>query len=817
MEYLSHLDRDDNGKIREQKRLLDHLSQVATAMQSAVMNLPQGVLWAHSLKDLAYYIGLCHDLGKYTTFFQSYLRHGTPAGDNKNHSLLSALWGAYIVSELTDFERCINDILITLTCIYSHHGHLESLDDVLMMVLMYQNPDQRFAMDPKWKRRLDVLFEQQITDLEKNKALIHQDLKNCPNIPDVESFLNAIAQPEHGFWDHLLSAMNLLKDWQNQGEANEFHRQVYFLFSCLIESDKRDAARLTSSKRFQIPQDIVTRFKQNTEFAKSNPLLQGIRNKLYSHLEDKVDTIDLSQRLYTLTAPTGSGKTLASLNFAIRLRHRILLECEYLPRIIYAMPFTTIIDQNYDILEKILNLHPQFASDASAFLLKHHHLAPVKYDSKQNQRIGLPLDQALLLIESWDSELIVTTFMQFFYSIVSNANRALKKFHNIAGSIVILDEIQNIPIEYWPLVRNVLDNLASFFHCYIILMTATQPLIFQSNEITELAPSPSMTFDKLDRVHFRYSPAPEAIVTFWETHQDALRKSSSVAIVANTIQASLELFHCFPDDWPAEIFYLSTNILPVHRLKIIKKIQTNLRNEIPTVLVSTQVIEAGVDLDFDWIIRDMAPVDSMVQSAGRANRHGIHGKSKVSIVEFIDEKSQAYCRWIYGAGHLKVARELLQNQCHFTERDFFQLVNDNYEQLTSLQDSGQGKAIFEKWWKSLDYSVLKEFKLIENYTDTRDIFIQVDDDAISVWNQWQKNVIKAPDFKSRQNASLQLKSEYRKYIMTIPRTLCKNFFWDYCDQDETKVGLIESDYVNDYYDFQTGFIREPRENTFIFI
>ena len=148
----------------------------------------------------------------------------------------------------------------------------------------------------------------------------------------------------------------------------------------------------------------------------------------------------------------------------MKLRERIRREKNYIPRIIYCLPFVNIIEQNYDVFSKVLSLISDFKRNLSSYLLKHHHLADLEYKYGNELK---PLDESLLLIEAWESEIIVTTFVQLMHTIVGFKNSFLKKFHNVVGSIIILDEVQSIPVEYWKLTRNVLDYLTKILGCYV--------------------------------------------------------------------------------------------------------------------------------------------------------------------------------------------------------------------------------------------------------------------------------------------------------------------------------------------------------------
>jgi CRISPR-associated endonuclease/helicase Cas3 len=228
------------------------------------------------------------------------------------------------------------------------------------------------------------------------------------------------------------------------------------------------------------------------------------------------------------------------------------------------------------------------------------------------------------------------------------------------------------------------------------------------------------------------------------------------------------------------------------------------------------VIEAGVDLDFDLIYRDLAPIDSLVQSAGRANRHGIHDKGHVHIVRLADAENREFARWIYGKAHLWIAAELLKDRQELNEYKFLELVQENYEKLVKTKDLSEGEKIYRDWWQCSDYEALQRFQLISAKFGYVDVFLAVNSEAENVWLRYLNGVLRERDFKQRQQNYLQLRSDFRRYIISAPMKSTKQFFWNHVHGDTNKPGYIALDTIHDYYDPQTGYKRIDDDEVMIF-
>ncbi len=813
--FYSHFDKENS---ENNKLLIDHLKETGEAARNYVLAVPDSVADKNELADLAWWIGILHDLGKFTSFFQDYLLHGNDYGEKKNHSLVGAIFAMHILHEKWQTKNIDNftAMLLAFSCIYSHHSDLCDMALNLKPFLNFLNPVLRDLLDASKRRTLKVLFEDQLPDLRSQSSEIDAEFKRAGiNLSHFELICEDLENHGSEFWKNFREAARIYKSWQMKKNLLNFNSMLYLLFSALIDADKRDAAKLKKEiERKDIPEDITIQFKKKINFGKVQPDLAQLRESLFQTLDEKAKTIDLKNHIFTITAPTGSGKTLAAFNFAMKLRSRIAKERGFLPRIIYALPFTSIIDQNYEVISNILSNFKEHQQNSAAYLLKHHHLTELQNIRFKNAE-NLPLDKLLLLVESWESEIIVTTFVQLFETLLGYKNKMLKKYHNLFGSIFLLDEVQNIPIEYWKLVKNVMKHLANFADCYFVLMTATQPLIFNPDESIELVDNHQLFFTNLDRVLFSYSPEKQKIDEFVPQIL-SLPEDKSAAVILNTIRSSLDLYNELANAGMDNLYYLSTNIVPRQRQERINEIQEKLKKNEPVKLISTQVIEAGVDFDFDIIYRDLAPIDSIVQAAGRANRNGLEDRGEVKIVSLANQNGHEFAGFIYGKGHLYVAKEFLSDKSKMSEAVFYRLVRESYEKLFNIVDKNVEEQIFEKWMRCGDFSAFNQFRLISGRFDYMDIFLELDEEAEFIWQQYMKNVFMKKSFIERKNSYLKIRSDFRKHIISIPEKFVKRRFWDYCGSDYKKIGYIPREEIEEYYDPETGFIREYDDETMIF-
>jgi CRISPR-associated endonuclease/helicase Cas3 len=410
-----------------------------------------------------------------------------------------------------------------------------------------------------------------------------------------------------------------------------------FLFSALIDADRQDTADSEKPK--------TARHRLQGKYKSWSKLIERLENK-YKTFETKnrVDEIrkDISmhclhaaqrhQGLFTLTVPTGGGKTLASLRFALHHAKEHGMD-----RIIYVIPFTSIIDQNAQVVREILEPKAR-PEDTGKIVLEHHSNIGADVQSWKEK----------LLTENWDAPIVFTTMVQLLEALFGAGTRGARRMHQLAKAVIVFDEIQTLPINCVHLFNNAINFLVNHCGSTVVLCTATQPLLGSVDEKkgtlnlsgkNELMPDVSKLFVDLKRVYVhdcRKYPGwtyPEIAALAVEQ----VEKNGSCLVVVNMKKAARIIFEEAKKDG-LEVFHLSAGMCPSHRKQILKTIRQKLGDKKPILCVSTQLIEAGVDVDFRSVIRMLAGLDSIAQAAGRCNRHGSPEIGNVFVVNPAEEK-----------------------------------------------------------------------------------------------------------------------------------------------------------------------------------
>lgn len=806
------------------KTLFDHLENVGRRskeiLESKKLDLNDFIDF-ETLKDVSYLIGVSHDFGKSTDYFQEYIeeRDDTKRRKLKNkpethHAFISSLFAYFVISKYLSKRKLIEKKrykylpIISFLVVKRHHGNLDNALDETYDCCVDDN--EKFEVV---KRQINAI------DFEKLNTIYSSLCFNYKiNIEDFKNAYKEIAKEINTKQKRLIRRLD-------ENGTIFYYFTTLLLYSILLDADKIDAANLKPVNRKNIATDIVDKYKekkfgQGEEKNKSKLKINKIREKIYKEVISRIDELDLNNgKIMSLNVPTGTGKTLTSLSFALKLRRRLNKEKGFSPRIIYALPFLSIIDQNSDVFNDVLN------NPTTDVLLKHHHLSDIVYtieDEFENVESEKDISKNLLLIEGWNSEIIVTTFMQIFYSIISNRNRAIRKFHNIANSIVILDEVQAIPHKYWLLLKESLSFIAEYFNTYFIFVTATQPLIFDESqdEVISLVKSKEEYFEKCDRVDL----IPNLELLNINDFQEELRNDISqnpnkdFLIVMNTINSSKEIYNFIKkesnDKKNTKICYLSTNIVPKERLNRIREIKE--KTEERKIIVSTQLIEAGVDIDVDLVYRDFAPLDSINQVAGRCNRNFEEDKGIVKVRILTEkENSIEYYKRIYRGGFITgktqdVFKERTQNGeiCSIRESDFLGLNNSYYEKVKAGMSNDESSDILNNV-KGLKFAELSKFELITNEPYKVDVFVELNDKAGKIWLKYQE-IITDEELKSfeRKNKFLEIKKDFYDYVISVYK---KNMEWLVVGE----INYISRKDLENCYDRETGF-KECEKSTFMF-
>lgn len=812
-----------------------HLAQTAAGAAERLIAHPRRI----QLGEAALLAGWAHDFGKYTPFFQRYLQTGY-GGPEKQHAFVSALWAAHLAEQI---KLSPMDSLIIFVSVCLHHRSL--IDPEELLLSPRELNDSWDYLDPTKNERLQIAKRQiEVLSSEKETSAVAHSLIEAAqhtthllrqkDIP-VPSWLDTDWDRQlKSFFDNWLQPYGRLYRYRRRHLRNQNTGQLqgYFdlltLFSALIDADKIHAARLKDTERTLLPCQPVSQYRKK-HFGPPGTAVDRLRDELYTTVCRNVREAPLSQKLFTITAPTGSGKTLAGLAAAFILRDKLSKSRTDFPRIIYALPFTSIIDQTVDTLQRVLKTGAENATFIpSSWMLKHHHLAETTYRRSNDQdEESLSLDQALLLIESWQSEIIVTTFVQLLHTIIGNKNRMLKKFHRLQNSIIILDEVQNIPVEYWPLAENMLRETCRHLNSRVLLMTATRPEWFSESEAMELAgtePLIRRRFATLDRVTVTACPDPITVEELAEKFVLQYRCDQSYLVILNTIKSSIDFYRLLKNKLgqTAPLCYLSTNITPLERTCRLQHLRHMLDNKEKPILISTQVVEAGVDLDFDEVWRDLGPVDTVIQAAGRCNRHFNKDNAHVRVWHLVNrtEKSETtLSQYVYGKIHTYAAKKIFKAKPLLQESSFYDTITDYFEtvrQAKSTMISDKLLEAIQKWRftrreRDSDLLGVANFALIEDRPHYINVFIELNDNAVETWQAYQATVANEKDYWKRRQAYLSIKHNFSKYILSVPIKLVLGQL-----DDSTAPLRIPHEMLSEFYHPETGFKRIDNEKILIF-
>jgi CRISPR-associated endonuclease/helicase Cas3 len=792
------------------KLLKEHLFNVGYSSRETLtlkeIDLSELQIKKDILVDLSYLIGICHDLGKATEYFQNYIketdekkRMQMKSRPETKHGLLSAIFTYFVLREYLKGQQALNEPLCDIFSVMSylivkrHHGNLR---DAYFEIL-----------DLREDRDLEVLDRQiQSIDLDEVKE-VYRDMLNV----DISYFFSHYRE----IIKEILQKKKRIRHLKDEKNI-EYSLITQVLYSILINSDKVEASGIRPKRnRGEISSDLIDLYKTIEGYNKSEEKIDIIRNSIYDDVISTVDGLNLEQKIYSLNVPTGTGKTLTSLSFALKLRNKLEREKGFTPKIIYSLPFMSIIDQNFDVFERVfkkVNGHPP----TTDILLKHHHLADIFFKTEDNE---FETSESLFLIEGWNSEIIVTTFVQFFHTLISNKNRALRKYHNIVNSIVILDEVQSIPHEYWLLFRELISIFSRYFNTYFIFVTATQPLIFEpEKEIQELVKDRTKYFSEFDRIEL----IPELEITPFEEFKEIVRediennKEKNFLVVLNTINSSKELYEHLKSFETERTcyYYLSTNIIPKERLRKIEKIKTSKGR---MVIVSTQLIEAGVDIDVNIVYRDFSTLDSINQIAGRCNRnYRTDEKGIVKVFVLIDRNNKKYYQYIYGDRPILIdtTYQVLKSFYKINEPLFLEIMNEYYAKVKDAMSNDKSEKMVSYLFDLEFESIQKNFRLIKQDYEKVDVFIELDDYAKEIRQIYQEIREEKDPFK-RKKEFLKIKKDFYDYVISVPKKYENQVGFD----EKTGIGHIskyEIDQGNGY-DPETGFKRDsPDGGTLIF-
>lgn len=602
--------------------------------------------------------GLFHDFGKYSERFQ-----GVLAGRNSNidHATGGAAILRFLISN-AKIEDPPDTFRAVIEAVYAHHDGLhyyEMIKDALREVLLSDRPMENHAGK----------YSSLAGKAEYNQALAA--LKN--DFPDM------VFPKPRAFCSLNLSGI-------------EYMLMTRMIFSCLVDADYSVSASDNDGSYFERAEIAAfepEKWLENLYRLRDVKKSSSNADKTVKLLRDEVFSIcgnmgENDPGLFTLTAPTGTGKTLALLHFA--LRHAIHTGQK---RIIIVLPYLSIAEQNAKDYRVIV---PDLLEDHSQVDLS---------------------DDRLELSSKWSSPFIITTSVRFFESLFRDKPKDCRKIHNIANSVIIFDEAQSLPAELIGFTLSAVNELCRMYGSTVVFSTATQPDFSSVKGVSwkaqEIIPNNDKLYDALKRVSVTWQL--DTPVSMEETAYK-MSRHSNICVIVNLRDHARKLYRilktiCSPD----EVFFLTTDMCPIHRLEQIERIKTRQQADLPCRVVSTQCIEAGVDLDFDVMYRALAPLESIIQAAGRCNRNGKR-TDLGNVTVFVPDEDRLYPEHWYGNAAEAVKRMNSEGPLDIndpaTVKRYYQEIFSHQKDRKELADAVE----------EIDYErVCKEYKLITSRGD----------------------------------------------------------------------------------------------------
>ena len=655
--------------------LEDHIYQVCRAAKYLVSqkSLNFNGISKEQIVELCTLTALCHDFGKSSLFFQEYIkskRDGTEYGGStrdKSHSLISAFFGWHITEkwisrndELAEHWRLFLPLAVFLA-IEGHHGRYKSIEEILKSV------DEHYH-----------LLERQIDRIQPE---IYEYKSSGFKLSDGKDF-------DIGTIDSISGKIRRLN--RKYGKINldiqiEHRILALFLYSILLESDKAylasDNPEQYERDPIDIPDDLVDRYLRTLD---TDGDMNEERRRAYRQTISGVSRFPLTERIHSITLPTGLGKTLLSVSWALKLRKRIEREEAVVPKIIVSLPFLSIIEQTDDVYKKFLGA--LYEREGDRLYMPRYSISDFKYRNgiDDKERSDNSVD---FFLNIWNSEIIVSTFDQLLYSLFSLKSKHLMRFHNLFNAIIVFDEIQALPSELWKPFEYFFKKLSEVGGTHILLMSATQPGFFP--DAIERVPEHKEYFKSRRRVNLRIKPEKRSLDDFIENLPDLLNEHSdeSLMIVLNTRDSSKSVYKriCGMIDEKTilerPLIYLSSLVAPSQRTNRIIDIKRCIEKELNPIIVTTQCIEAGVDIDVDHIVRDWAPLDSIFQVCGRCNRNGQKGTGGVEIVRLMSDKGRIFSNMVYDNILLDCTAFSMSGKIEIPEEQFYRLGSCYFESV----------------------------------------------------------------------------------------------------------------------------------------
>ena len=663
--HLAHIREEEKGCFAEQS-IEEHCLNVARLARELIYEDED----SYGMKDLAYNAGLLHDFGKYRPDFQRYILSvsgANPSGKvppKAPHAIVGAI----------ESRRLFDDPMIADTLAYCISGHHRGLYD--------HNEMERRLRHGEHKRWCDA----------------------CEKLTSVEDLGTT--------------------DCDDVGEPYDLQMAIRMLFSALVDADRLDTERFMtpdlSAERLRIKGNYASlctlreRLRAKTESFSSAPDTPVNRARAYFLESCRTHGAESDPGIYTLSLPTGAGKTISSMAWALEMAIR-----NHHDRIIYVIPYTSIITQTAMVFREIFG---------EENILEHHSEVVVEQqgegDSGDDQ-----MSRLKFLTENWDAPIILTTNVQFFESLFASKPAKCRKVHSIANSVIVMDEVQALPEGFLSPILSAIDTLSEAFHCSILCCSATQPVYDEdlnspddgSDYYTpldtrgDLVPREAKYFVPFDRVDYHLEPQT---VTSQEL-AERLAAEHSVLCVVNSRKDAGQVYRTLrdlPKVKADEVIHLSRSMCSAHLRRAIETIKERMREGKTTKVISTQLIEAGVDLDFPCVWRAHSGLGSIIQAGGRCNREGKMEQRGQVFVFSLTDGSRPFGNIARGYNATKMLLHNLSNK--ITDPTDLEVIAKYYrlyfEDIPDFDTEGIGKDLTDDPEDINFESAAERFKLIDD-------------------------------------------------------------------------------------------------------
>lgn len=609
--HIAHIREEEKGCFVEQS-IEEHCLNVARLARELIYEDEDSC----GLKDLAYNAGLLHDFGKYRPDFQRYILAASGANQSGKvppkapHAIVGAI----------EARRLFDDPMIAGTLAYCISGHHRGLYD--------HNEMERRLRHGEHKRWCDA----------------------CEKLTSEENLETA--------------------DCDDVDEPNDLQMAIRMLFSALVDADRLDTERFMtqdlSAERLRIKSNYASlstlreRLRAKTESFSSAPDTPVNRARAYFLESCRTHGAESDPGIYTLSLPTGAGKTISSMAWALEMAIR-----NHHDRIIYVIPYTSIITQTAMVFREIFG---------EENILEHHSEVVVEQqteDDKSDEQIS----RLKFLTENWDAPIILTTNVQFFESLFASKPAKCRKVHSIANSVIVMDEVQALPEGFLSPILSAISTLSGAFHCSILCCSATQPVYDEDlsspdeggvyftplDTRGDLVPREARYFAPFDRVDYHLEPQT---VTSQEL-AERLAAEHSVLCVVNSRKDAGQVYRALrdlPKVNADEVIHLSRSMCSAHLRRSIETIKERMREGKVTKVISTQLIEAGVDLDFPCVWRAHSGLGSIIQAGGRCNREGKMEQRGQVFVFSLTDGSRPFGNIARGCNATKMLLHKLSNK-----------------------------------------------------------------------------------------------------------------------------------------------------------